>query len=305
MLRLVFTFNWAHRPFSQTPSAQTLPDFISLSLYLLAPLQLWKALPIARYACYYRPTSVSRCNLEQPDILIDGYIANTLLPQGTELYLCHFINCLEQESGATIVPYTSGWIVQRPSALPTTTGAHPPTSEPADEKKLTVQQRRELFDCQVNLDTGTIVPQPTQIKPCKRTGLLSPVFFIMRNGFLGVPYKNLPASKYLYNATAHVPPLLKRPNLNARIRIMVRLLSLLMWYRNEMCLQWPGYKTFHYEFRIFDRKLGKDVPITVSRLVERVARGLHRLYLVRVTRPGILPWTRSNEQPNGRTLFFS
>lgn len=49
--------------------------------------------------------------------------------------------------------------------------------------------------------------------------------------------------------------------------------------------QWPGYKTFHYEFRIFDRKLGKDVPIPMSRLVERVARGLHRLYLVRVYSP--------------------
>ncbi|KAI9451556.1 hypothetical protein BJY52DRAFT_1226565 [Lactarius psammicola] len=90
----------------------------------------------------------------------------------------------------------------------------------------------------------------------------------MRNGFLGVPYKNLSASKFLYNATAHVPPLLKRSNLNARIRIL-----------------WPGYKTFHYEFRIFDQKLGKDVPITMSRLVERVARGLHRLYLEGVRNP--------------------
>ncbi len=96
-------------------------------------------------------------------------------------------------------------------------------------KKPTALQRRELFDCQVNLDTGTIVPQPTQIKPCKRTGLLSPVFFIMRNGFLGVPYKNLSASNFLYNATAHVPSLLKRPNLNARIRILVRQLFLFVF----------------------------------------------------------------------------
>ncbi|KAI9433854.1 hypothetical protein H4582DRAFT_1982946 [Lactarius indigo] len=183
----------------------------------------------------------------KPDILIDGYIANTLLPQGTEHYLSHFINCLEQEPGAAIVPYASGWIVQR-SAPPQTTTAHIHTRRSRRPK-----QHRELFDCQVNLDTGTIVPQPTQTRPCKLTGLLSP---------------NLSASKFLYNATAEVPSLLRRPNLNARIRIL-----------------WPGYKTFHYEFRIFDRKLGKDVPITMSRLVERIARGLHRLYLEGVRNP--------------------
>jgi len=44
--------------------------------------------------------------------------------------------------------------------------------------------------------------------------------------------------------------------------------------------QWRGYKQFHYEFRILDRKLGRHEPITLARLVERVARGLHRLYLV-------------------------
>lgn len=210
----------------------------------------------------------------KPNILIDGYIANTLLPQGTEHYLSHFMNCLEQEPDAAIVPYASGWIVQR-SAPPPTTAAYTHSSQPVSESKElaaengpTAQQHRELFDCQVNLDTGTIVPQPTQTRPCKRTGLLSPVFFIMRNGFLGVPYKNLSASKFLYNATAQVPSLLRRPNLNARIRIL-----------------WPGYKTFHYEFRIFDRQLGKDVPITMSRLVERIARGLHRLYLEGVRNP--------------------
>jgi len=244
-LRLVFIFNRGHCSFSRTHS-------------------LHKHFPVYFAGTPFTGISSAMESTThwKPDILIDGYIANTLLPQGTEHYLSHFIKCLEQEPGAALVPYASGWIVERSSAPPPTTTACPHSSEPASESKGLAIQRRELYDCQVNLDTGTIVPQPTQIKPCKRTGLLSPVFFIMRNGFLGVPYKNLPASKFLYNATAHVPPLLKRPNLNARIRIL-----------------WPGYKSFHYEFRIFDRKLGKDVPITVSRLVERVARGLHRLYL--------------------------
>lgn len=175
--------------------------------------------------------------MEQPDILIDGYVANTLLPEGADYYLSQFIKCLEHEPGSAIVPYASGWIVQRPSAaLAATTAAYPNTFQPASESKALAaekrpkaQERRELFDCKVNLDTGTVVPQPTQIKPCKLTGLLSPVFFIMRNGFLGVPYKNLPASKFLHNATAHVPPLLKRPNLNVRIRIRVRRLFLFLY----------------------------------------------------------------------------
>ena len=47
-----------------------------------------------------------------------------------------------------------------------------------------------------------------------------------------------------------------------------------------LLLQWPGYEEFHYEFRILDRKLGRLVPITMSRLVERVMRGIHRLFLV-------------------------
>ena len=45
-------------------------------------------------------------------------------------------------------------------------------------------------------------------------------------------------------------------------------------------LQWPGYKEFHYEFRILDRKLGQQVPIKMSSLVERIMRGIHRLFLV-------------------------
>jgi hypothetical protein len=34
-----------------------------------------------------------------------------------------------------------------------------------------------------------------------------------------------------------------------------------------------------------DRKLGEHVPITMYRLVERVARGIHRLYLVSSKEP--------------------
>src|ERR1700733_9393187 len=114
----------------------------------------WKVRP------YYRSTSVGRCNSGQPDILIDGHIANTLLPQGAEFYLSRFTKYLEQEPGAAIVPYGSGWIVHRP---PTTAGAYPHTLEPASEStefaaenEPTVQQCREVFDCQVNLETGTI-----------------------------------------------------------------------------------------------------------------------------------------------------
>ncbi|KAI0255271.1 hypothetical protein BJV78DRAFT_1178819 [Lactifluus subvellereus] len=117
---------------------------------------------------------------------------------------------------------------------------------------------RGLFDCQVDLHTGTVVPQTTW----------TPVFFVLRNGSFGVPYKHLAWRDRLQNATAEVPSMFKRCNLNMRLRI-----------------KWPGYKLFYYEFRIYDKKLGQDVPITMSRLVERVARGIHRLYFEAVPDP--------------------
>ncbi|KAF8471618.1 hypothetical protein DFH94DRAFT_768601 [Russula ochroleuca] len=133
--------------------------------------------------------------------------------------------------------------------------------QPDDKKDADIGY--EIFDRKVDLSTGTIVPQPTWIGVTEKTGVLCPMFFVRRDGTLGVPYEYpAPAQSPLHNATAPAPALLRRRNQNMRIRI-----------------QWPGYEEFHYEFRILDRKLGQHVPITMSRLVERVMRGIHRLFL--------------------------
>ncbi|KAI9462520.1 hypothetical protein F5148DRAFT_219848 [Russula earlei] len=217
------------------------------------------------------------------DLLLDGYISQTLTPRLTEEYRKRFIKCLEKERGAWLVACDAGWVVVRPSstqqqkqgaAKPHTTPVTGPRYRPrlppsavavagAPKLALEEEEREELFDCMADLYMGTIVPQPTWIGVSEKTGVCCPVFFVQRNGALGVSYENHGAARnLLYNAMAGAPGLLRRSNQNIRTRI-----------------QWPGYKVFHYEFRIFDRKLGKHVPIPMFRLVERVARGIHRLYM--------------------------
>jgi hypothetical protein len=112
-------------------------------------------------------------------------------------------------------------------------------------------------------------------KAMQGTRLLSPFFFIMRNGFLGVPYKNLSASKYLYNATAHVPLLLKRPKLNARIRVMVRQLSLRSCDAGTKCVYVSGQdmkrSTTNLGYLIRSLERTCPSPCRVSSSVSRMA----------------------------------
>jgi hypothetical protein len=85
----------------------------------------------------------------------------------------------------------------------------------------------EIFDRKVDLRMGTIVPQPSAIGVSKRTGVLSPTFFIQRDGTLGIPYEfPFPERCTLHNATALAPTILKRGNQNVRIRLQVSTPSL-------------------------------------------------------------------------------
>ncbi|KAH9978512.1 hypothetical protein BJV74DRAFT_888195 [Russula compacta] len=244
--------------------------------------------------------------LGQIDLLIDGYISYTLTPLGAELYLDIFKKCLEKEPGVSVVEFDKGWVIVRSTTAQqrqqlhqqlrvTTTkprpGYHYILRPPSPEARLALKlplplplmnnnnkSRNEgplppldhsyLLDCKVDLDLGTVVPQPTWIGVSVEqivTGgsLLCPLFFVQRDGTLGVPFRDRARGReILRNATAFVPPLLRRSKKNMRIRI-----------------QWPGYKEFHYEFRIFDRRLEQLVPISLSRLVERVAGAIQHLYL--------------------------
>jgi hypothetical protein len=79
-----------------------------------------------------------------------------------------------------------------------------------------------VFDHKVNLYLGTIVPQPTWIGVSEKTGMQCPVFFVQRNGTLGVPFQNSPgAGNLLCNAMFPAPALFKRTNQNLRMRIQV------------------------------------------------------------------------------------
>jgi hypothetical protein len=136
----------------------------------------------------------------QMDIMLDGYIAQTLTPFCTEKYLKIFMSCLDKQRGSLFV-FNNQWII----ACPTTT-----------------KTVYEVFDRKVNLDMGTIVPQPSTIGVSKKSGVLSPVFFIQRDGTLGIPYEfPVLGQCTLHNATALSPTILKRGNQNMRIRLQV------------------------------------------------------------------------------------
>lgn len=203
--------------------------------------------------------------LGQIDLLIDGYISYTLTPLGTELYLDIFKKCLEKEQSVSVVEFDKGWVIVRSTTMQqrqklyqqlrvTTTrprpGYHYILRHPSPEARLALKlplaplpymnnnksrnkgpppplDHSHLLDCKVDLDLGTVVPQPTWIGILAEqivTGgsLLCPLFFIQRDGTLGVPFKDRArGSEILHNATASVPPLLGRSKKNMRIRIQV------------------------------------------------------------------------------------
>jgi hypothetical protein len=102
----------------------------------------------------------------------------------------------------------------------------------------------EIFDRKVDLRRGSIVPQPSAIGVSKKTGVLSPIFFIQRDGTLGIPYKfPFPERYALHNATALAPTVLKRGNQNVRIRLQVSylLLSCETRARKELVYVYSGF----------------------------------------------------------------
>lgn len=171
------------------------------------------------------------------DIMVDGYIAQTLTPFCTEKYLNIFISCLDNQRGSLFV-FNNQWIVARPTttgmqeqqqrwAMATTAGARAPMSPFVNSDYAAADTVYEIFDRKVDLCVGTIVPQPSAIGVTKKTGVLSPVFFIQRNGTLGIPYEFPFSERYaLHNATALAPTILKRGNQNVRIRLQVSIASI-------------------------------------------------------------------------------
>jgi hypothetical protein len=193
------------------------------------------------------------------DLLLDGYISQTLTPRFTEKYLRLFVKCLEKEHCGSFVSYHDGWVVARSKTAQQTRqqqrcastrpmpGKHPRARARASSPPLTTAKRApkpqldndkddddddadidtdykyEMFDRMVDLRVGSIVPQPTWIGVTEKTGVLCPIFFVRFDGMLGVPYDYPPPERApLHNATSPAPALLKRRNQNMRIRIQVR-----------------------------------------------------------------------------------
>ena len=184
-------------------------------------------------------TQLHKLGKSQMDIMLDGYIAQTLTPFCAEKYLNIFMSCLDNRRGSLFV-FNNQWIVARPItaqeqrqqqrwAMATTARPNPaanaraPMSPLVNDDYAAADNVYEVFDRKVDLRVGTIVPQPSAIGVTKKTGVLSPVFFIQRDGTLGIPYEFPFSERYtLHNATALAPTILKRENnQNVRIRLKV------------------------------------------------------------------------------------
>jgi hypothetical protein len=165
----------------------------------------------------------------QMDIILDGYISQTLTPLCTEKYMKIFMGCLDREHGSLFV-FKNQWIVARPTTTQQQKRQRWATSSPKPgncsnaiaNTDFAANAVYEIFDCRVDLRKGTIVPQPSTIGLSKETGVLSPTFFIQHDGTLGVPY-NYPSPKQctLYNAEELGATILKRENQNMRMHIQV------------------------------------------------------------------------------------
>ena len=186
------------------------------------------------------------------DLLLDGYISQTLTPRYTEKYLRLFIKCLEKEYRGSFVAFHDGWVVARakivqqrqrcattrstpgnryrararatPPPATATRAPVPQLNNADDDADVNTDYEYEMFDRKVDLHVGTVVPQPTWIGVTEKTGVLCPIFFVRRDGALGVPYEYPPPDSDrspLHNATAPAPALLRRSNQNMRMRIQV------------------------------------------------------------------------------------
>jgi hypothetical protein len=222
----------------------TIPFYLIAGCFLSSTFSLlwWQTWLIGRYIRTHTSISVGistdktllrKLGQIQMDIMLDGYIAQTLTPLCTEKYLKIFMSCLEKQLGSLFV-FNNQWIVARPTIITqqlkqrrATTRPKPGNCSNARASDYGADTVYEIFDRKVDLRMGTIVPQPSVIGVSKRTGVLSPTFFIQRDGTLGIPYESPFSGRCtLHNATALAPTILKRLNQNVRIRLKVSTPSL-------------------------------------------------------------------------------
>jgi hypothetical protein len=199
-------------------------------------------------------TLLRKLGQSQMDIMLDGYIAQTLAPFCTEKYLKIFMSSLDKQRGSLLV-FNNQWIVARPTTTQQEkqrwastkpkpgnysnarankiranfsppevypTASRPLPMSPLVNSDYAADTVYEIFDRKVDLRMGTVVPQPSAIGLSKKTGVLSPTFFIQSDGTLGIPYE-FPFTEQcpLHNATALAPTVLKREHQSARIRLRV------------------------------------------------------------------------------------
>ncbi|KAI0317165.1 hypothetical protein OF83DRAFT_175373 [Amylostereum chailletii] len=176
-------------------------------------------------------------------VAVDGYLAYTFCPRGTDYYL----RCLlkTEPSRLSVVLEHGRFLTYNPPSVTMT-----PTSMDAYNRP------RYLLDLAANVRLGTIVPQkiwvPTAPGDFQRhvagAQLQMPIFFVQSTGAIGIPlaWAAGGVTQSLYNATAQAPMGGKTTT--------------------HFCLNWPGYGEFTRQVEIQSH----HAPISMDRLARRI-----------------------------------
>ncbi|KAI0263719.1 hypothetical protein BC834DRAFT_885225 [Gloeopeniophorella convolvens] len=201
----------------------------------------------------YRPCITMQEPQYEPSLLIDGYIAYTLGPRYTDRYLKIFKECLEEEGGSLLTScQQGGWFTYH---------SHFPAQAPGSP----AHPIYKLFDMQVNLTAGTVVPQHLASGFRKPQRVANPVFF-MRGGVVGLWCLASGEQRHaMDNANALMPELLRRENRAHGMNIQIK---------------WPGYHMIESKVAIYHEE-DLNQPVSLSHFFASVVAAIQRFLQVR------------------------
>ena len=211
--------------------------------------------------------------------LTDGYISYTFTPQIAELYLVQLL---------FKVTNTSIEAIRDPNG----SGAyfvfnHPSHFSPAP---LLIHGRGAwVLDYDVR-SGGSVIPQELWFpqgqgdrrRYVEQASFRMPVFFIGRDGGLGLPVTKAAAGHIELRDAYLPPPLQDKTTAKIRIAVCARFFSVLRVspITYHMVSQWPGYAASENQVQLRDQTPAKN-PISFDRFVRHVGSRVQRFLMVR------------------------
>jgi hypothetical protein len=210
------------------------------------------------------------------DYLVDGYISYAFNSRNAELYVVH----LFKTDAASVQAIRDG------------NGAYSVFIPPSHFSPPVRTQYGDTWVLDYAVRTGgSVVPQQIwapqgqgdRRRYVDQAQFCMPIFFVNRNGNLGVPVMNAAAGQ-MHLRDAHLPSSLIDKT-SAKIRIGVCawcLLSYLFTITYHMVSQWPRYAPSEHQVQFRDRTPAKT-PIPFDRFVKHVGSRVRQFLAVRLS----------------------